>query len=310
MNIKQNVTEIIGHTPIMRLGKYMEKSGIEDACIYAKLEFLNPGGSTKDRAALSMLEEAEKKGVITKGATIIESTSGNTGIGLALVAAAKGYRVIITLPESMSIERRKMLKAYGAELVLTDEVLGMAGAVEKAEELHKEIPGSMILGQFVNPDNALAHYTTTGPEIYEDMDGKVDVFIATVGTGGTITGIGRYLKEKNPNIHIVCVEPAASPLLSKGVAGPHKIQGIGANFVPEILDKNIYDEIITVEDNDAFTEGRLLGTSEGVLCGISSGAALMAAKEIAQRAEYAGKNIVVLLPDSGDRYMSTPLYSE
>lgn len=309
-DIKESALELIGNTPILKLNNYVKKSGIEGAVILAKLEYLNPAGSVKDRIALRMIEDAEKSGVLKPGATIIEPTSGNTGIGIASVAAAKGYKAILTLPETMSVERRNLLKAYGAELVLTDGTKGMKGAIAKAEELHNSIPGSVILGQFVNPSNPKAHRETTGPEIWKQTDGKVDIFVAGVGTGGTISGIGGYLKEKNPAVKIVAVEPATSPVLSKGVAGPHKIQGIGAGFVPDTLDTKIYDEIIPIENEDAFAEGRIFARSEGILVGISSGAALKAAKILAARPENKGKTIVALLPDSGDRYLSTALFAE
>jgi len=308
--IKESSLELIGGTPLLRLNRYCEKSGIDGATILAKLEYLNPAGSVKDRVALAMIEDAEKKGILKAGATIIEPTSGNTGIGLALVAAAKGYRAILTLPDTMSVERRNLLKAYGAELVLTDGAKGMTGAIEKAEELKEEIEGAVILGQFVNPANAAAHKATTGPEIWEQTDGKIDIFVAGVGTGGTITGVGEYLKEKNPDIKVVAVEPASSPVLSKGTAGAHMIQGIGAGFIPEVLNTEVYDEIITIENEDAFAEGRQFAISEGVLVGISSGAALKAATMLALRPENKEKTIVVLLPDSGDRYLSTPLFNE
>lgn len=309
-DIKESALELIGNTPILKLNNYVKKSGIEGAVILAKLEYLNPAGSVKDRIALRMIEDAEKSGVLKPGATIIEPTSGNTGIGIASVAAAKGYKAILTLPETMSVERRNLLKAYGAELVLTDGTKGMKGAIAKAEELHNSIPGSVILGQFVNPSNPKAHRETTGPEIWKQTDGKVDIFVAGVGTGGTISGIGGYLKEKNPAVKIVAVEPATSPVLSKGVAGPHKIQGIGAGFVPDTLDTKIYDEIIPIENEDAFAEGKIFARSEGILVGISSGAALKAAKILAVRPENKGKTIVALLPDSGDRYLSTALFAE
>lgn len=309
-DIKESALELIGNTPILKLNNYVKKSGIEGAVILAKLEYLNPAGSVKDRIALRMIEDAEKSGVLKPGATIIEPTSGNTGIGIASVAAAKGYKAILTLPETMSVERRNLLKAYGAELVLTDGTKGMKGAIAKAEELHNSIPGSVILGQFVNPSNPKAHRETTGPEIWKQTDGKVDIFVAGVGTGGTISGIGGYLKEKNPAVKIVAVEPATSPVLSKGVAGPHKIQGIGAGFVPDTLDTKIYDEIIPIENEDAFAEGKIFARSEGILVGISSGAALKAAKILAERPENKGKTIVALLPDSGDRYLSTALFAE
>lgn len=307
--IKESALELIGGTPILKLNGYAKKAGITDATILAKLEYLNPAGSVKDRVALAMIEDAEKKGILKEGATIIEPTSGNTGIGLAAVAAAKGYKAILTLPDTMSEERRNLLKAYGAKLVLTEGAKGMKGAIAKAEELNEEIPGSVILGQFVNPANPAAHKAATGPEIWEQTDGKVDIFVAGVGTGGTITGVGEYLKEKNPDIRIVAVEPASSPVLSKGTAGPHGIQGIGAGFVPEVLNTKIYDEVIPVENEDAFAEGRAFAVSEGILVGISSGAALKAAGIVAARPENKGKTIVVLLPDSGDRYLSTALFA-
>ena len=309
-DIKESALELIGNTPILKLNNYVKKSGLDGAVILAKLEYLNPAGSVKDRIALRMIEDAEKSGVLKPGATIIEPTSGNTGIGIASVAAAKGYKAILTLPETMSVERRNLLKAYGAELVLTDGTKGMKGAIAKAEELHNSIPGSVLLGQFVNPSNPKAHRETTGPEIWKQTDGKVDIFVAGVGTGGTISGIGGYLKEKNPAVKIVAVEPATSPVLSKGVAGPHKIQGIGAGFVPDTLDTKIYDEIIPIENEDAFAEGKIFARSEGILVGISSGAALKAAKILAARPENKGKTIVALLPDSGDRYLSTALFAE
>ena len=309
-DIKQSAAELIGKTPLLQLNGYSKASGIKDATILAKLEYLNPAGSVKDRIALAMIEDAEAKGILKPGATIIEPTSGNTGIGLASVAAAKGYKAVLTLPETMSVERRNLLKAYGAELVLTEGAKGMKGAIAKAEELQKSTPGSIILGQFVNPANPAAHKKTTGPEIWEQTDGKVDIFVAGVGTGGTLTGVGEYLKSKNPNVKIVAVEPATSPVLSKGEAGPHKIQGIGAGFVPDVLNTKIYDEIIAVENDDAFAEGRAFARSEGILVGISSGAALKGAKLLAERPENKGKVIVALLPDSGDRYLSTPLFSD
>ncbi|MDE5619705.1 MAG: cysteine synthase A [Ruminococcus sp.] len=307
--IKESALELIGSTPILKLNGYSKKAGVTNATILAKLEYLNPAGSVKDRIALAMIEDAEKKGILKEGATIIEPTSGNTGIGLAAVAAAKGYRAILTLPDTMSVERRNLLKAYGAELVLTEGAKGMKGAIAKAEELTKEIDGAVILGQFVNPANPAAHKATTGPEIWEQTDGKVDIFVAGIGTGGTITGVGEYLKSKNPNIKIVAVEPATSPVLSKGTAGAHKIQGIGAGFVPDTLNTEIYDEVIAIENDDAFAEGKAFAVSEGILVGISSGAALKAASVLAKRPENAGKTIVVLLPDSGDRYLSTALFS-
>jgi len=309
-DIKESAIELIGGTPILKLNNYSKVAGVEHATILAKLEYLNPAGSVKDRAALYMIRDAEEKGILKPGATIIEPTSGNTGIGLAAVAVARGYKAILTLPESMSVERRTMLAAYGAELVLTDGVKGMKGAIEKAEELKNNIPGAIILGQFDNPANVAAHLETTGPEIWEQTDGKIDIFVAGVGTGGTITGVGEYLKSKNPDIKIVAMEPADSPVLSGGQPGPHKIQGIGANFVPQILNTEIYDEIITIENEDAFVEGRAFAQSEGILVGISSGAALKAATILAKRPENAGKNIVVLLPDSGDRYLSTPMFNK
>lgn len=295
--------ELIGNTPIMRAERYTAEKNI-----FVKLEYLNPTGSAKDRAALVMIEDAEEKNILKAGATIIEPTSGNTGIGLAAVAAVKGYRVILTLPETMSMERRTLLKAYGAELVLTDGIKGMQGAIEKAEELQKEIPGSVILGQFDNVANARAHYEMTGPEIWNQMEGNIDVFVATVGTGGTLTGTAKYLKEKNPGIHVVAVEPAGSPVLSEGRAGSHGIQGIGAGFVPQILDTTIYDEVITVTEEESYEEARCFARTEGVLVGISSGAALKAAKKVTEDSRFRDKNIVVLLPDSGDRYLSTPLF--
>ena len=309
-DIKQNALDLIGNTPLLQLNGYSKKAGISEATILAKLEYLNPAGSVKDRVALAMIEDAEKKGLLKPGATIIEPTSGNTGIGLAAVAAAKGYKAILTLPDTMSVERRNLLKAYGAQIVLTEGAKGMKGAIAKAEELHNSTPGSFIPGQFVNPANPAVHKRTTGPEIWKQTDGKVDIFVAGIGTGGTITGVGEYLKEQNPNIKIVAVEPATSPVLSKGEAGPHKIQGIGAGFIPDVLNTKIYDEIITVENEDAFVEGRAFAQSEGILVGISSGAALKAARTLAERAENKGKTIVVLLPDSGDRYLSTPLFSD
>ncbi len=308
--IYESALELIGSTPILKLNGYSKKAGITNATLLAKLEYLNPAGSVKDRIALAMIEDAEKKGRIKKGATIIEPTSGNTGIGLAAVAAAKGYRAILTLPDTMSVERRNLLKAYGAELVLTEGAKGMKGAIAKAEELKSEIEGSVILGQFVNPANPAVHKATTGPEIWEQTDGKVDIFVAGVGTGGTITGVGEYLKEQNPDVKVVAVEPATSAVLSTGQAGAHKIQGIGAGFVPEVLNTSVYDEIIAIENEDAFAEGKAFAISEGILVGISSGAALKAASILASRPENAGKNIVVLLPDSGDRYLSTPLFAD
>lgn len=307
--IVESSVELIGGTPILKASRYAAKANVTDATIYAKLEYLNPAGSVKDRIAQAMIEDAEKKGILQPGATIIEPTSGNTGIGLAAVAAAKGYQAIFTLPDTMSVERRNLLKAYGAKLELTEGAKGMKGAIAKAEELKESIPGSVILGQFVNPANPAVHKATTGPEIWNQTEGKVDIFVAGVGTGGTITGVGEYLKEKNPEIKVVAVEPAGSPVLSKGTPGAHKIQGIGAGFVPEVLNTKVYDEVITIENEDAFAEGKAFAVSEGVLVGISSGAALKAATILANRPENKGKNIVVLLPDSGDRYLSTPLFS-
>ena len=309
-DIKENAAELIGGTPLLRASRYAKKAGATEAVILAKLEYLNPAGSVKDRIALAMITDAEESGKLKPGATIIEPTSGNTGIGLASVAAAKGYRAILTLPDTMSVERRNLLKAYGAELVLTEGAKGMKGAIAKAEELQQEIEGSIILGQFINPANPEIHRRTTGPEIWQQTDGKVDIFVAGVGTGGTITGVGEYLKAQNPDVKIVAVEPAGSPVLSKGTSGAHKIQGIGAGFVPEVLNTSVYDEIIPIENEDTFAEGRAFATSEGVLVGISSGAALKAATILAKRPENKGKNIVVLLPDSGDRYLSTPLFQE
>lgn len=308
-NIKKSAAELIGHTPLLEVVNYEEKNHIKDATILVKLEYLNPAGSVKDRIALHMIEVAEKEGKLKPGGTIIEPTSGNTGIGLAAVAAAKGYRAVLTLPETMSVERRKLLQAYGAELVLTDGAKGMKGAIAKAEELQASTPGSVILGQFENPANPAIHKATTGPEIWEDTAGKVDIFVAGVGTGGTVTGVGSYLKEKNPSVKVVAVEPESSPVLSGGQPGAHKIQGIGAGFVPKVLDTNVYDEIIKVSNEDAFAAGRAIAVQEGVLVGISSGAALHAAAELARRPENKGKVIVALLPDSGDRYLSTPLFS-
>lgn len=307
--IKESAAELIGGTPILKLNRYAEKAGIKDVTVLAKLEYLNPAGSVKDRIALAMIEDAEKKGLLQPGATIIEPTSGNTGIGLAAVAAAKGYKAVLTLPDTMSVERRNLLKAYGAELVLTEGAKGMKGAIAKADELKESIPGSIILGQFVNPANPEVHKATTGPEIWEQTDGKVDIFVAGVGTGGTITGVGEYLKSQNPDVKVVAVEPASSPVLSEGTPGPHKIQGIGAGFVPEVLDTKVYDEVIAIENDDAFAEGRAFAVSEGILVGISSGAALKAAAILAARPENKGKTIVALLPDSGDRYLSTALFN-
>ena len=304
-----SITQLIGGTPLVELTNYEAENKLE-AKILAKLEYFNPAGSVKDRIAKAMLDDAEARGLLKPGATIIEPTSGNTGIGLASVAAARGYKIILTMPETMSVERRNLLKAYGAELVLTDGAKGMKGAIEKANELAAATPGSFIPGQFTNPANPAVHRATTGPEIWADTDGKVDIFVAGVGTGGTLTGVGEYLKAQNPNVKIVAVEPAGSPVLSKGVAGPHKIQGIGAGFVPDTLNTNIYDEIIPVENDDAFKTGRAIARKEGVLIGISSGAAVYAATVLAQRPENKGKTIVALLPDTGDRYLSTPLFSE
>ncbi len=308
--IYSKATELIGHTPLLKVENYMREKGIEDADILVKLEYLNPAGSVKDRIALSMVEDAEKKGILKPGATIIEPTSGNTGIGLASVAAAKGYRTILTLPDTMSVERRNLLKAYGAELVLTEGAKGMKGAIAKAEELRQEIPGAVILGQFDNAANPAAHAAATGPEIWEDTDGQVDIFVAGVGTGGTITGVGTYLKSKNPKVQIVAVEPSDSPVLSGGKPGPHKLQGIGAGFVPSILNTQVYDEIFTVTTDQAFSTGREIARREGVLVGITSGAALYAASQLALRPQNKGKTIVVLLPDSGDRYLSTAMFAE
>ena len=307
-DIKNSAVELIGNTPILKLNRYTEAVGVKDATILAKLEYLNPAGSVKDRVALAMIQDAEKKDLLKEGATIIEPTSGNTGIGLAAVATARGYRTIITLPDTMSVERRNLLKAYGAELVLTEGAKGMKGAIEKAKELAETIPNSFIPGQFTNAANPKAHFETTGPEIYSDTDGQLNIFVAGVGTGGTITGVGEYLKSKDPSIKVVAVEPEGSPVLSKGVSGAHKIQGIGAGFVPEVLNTAIYDEIIPVKNEDAFAFGAEMGKTEGVLVGISSGAALWAAVELAKREENAGKIIVVLFPDTGDRYLSTPMF--
>ncbi len=309
MKIYQNATELIGKTPLLELTHIEKALGLK-ARILAKLEYFNPAGSVKDRIAKAMIEDAEKSGKLKPDSVIIEPTSGNTGIGLASVATARGYRVILTMPETMSVERRQLMKAYGAELVLTEGAKGMKGAIAKAEELAAEIPNSFIPGQFVNPANPQAHRETTGPEIYEDTDGEVDIFVAGVGTGGTVTGVGEYLKSKKPNVKVVAVEPFSSAVLSTGVAGPHKIQGIGAGFVPDVLNTKVYDEIITVQNEDAFATGKLIGKSEGVLVGISSGAATAAAIELAKRPENEGKTIVVLLPDTGDRYLSTPLFAD
>ncbi|MBQ7109391.1 MAG: cysteine synthase A [Clostridia bacterium] len=309
MNIYKNVTDLIGKTPIIELKK-VENNVSAKAAILAKLECFNPAGSAKDRVAASMIEDAEKRGILKKGSVIIEPTSGNTGIGLAAVAAAKGYRVILTMPDSMSIERQNLLKAYGAQIVLTEGAKGMKGAIEEAEALKRKIDGSIIPGQFVNEMNPIAHYRTTGPEIWEDTDGKIDIFVAGIGTGGTISGVGKFLKEKNPDIKIVGIEPEDSPLISKGIAGPHGIQGIGANFVPDILDTEVIDEIITVTSEDAYKYGRMLAREEGILVGISSGAAVYGAAELAKRIENKGKVIVALLPDTGERYLSTPMFCE
>ena len=308
MKTYNNITELVGKTPLLRLTNYIRENSLE-ADIYGKLEYFNPAGSVKDRIAKAMIEDAEAKGLLHPDSVIIEPTSGNTGIGLAAVAASKGYRVILTMPETMSVERRNLLKAYGAQLVLTEGPKGMKGAIAKADELAKETPHSFIPSQFTNPANPAAHFATTGPEIWEDTDGKVDIFVAGVGTGGTISGVGEFLKSKNPNIKVIAVEPATSPVLSKGVSGPHKIQGIGAGFVPETLDTKIYDEIIPVENEDAFRTGAAIARREGVLVGISSGAAVWAATELAKRPENKGKLIVVLLPDTGDRYLSTPMFA-
>ncbi len=308
MKIYQGITELIGSTPLVALEKYGKKKGLS-ASLLAKMEYFNPAGSVKDRIAYAMIDEAERSGKLKAGSVIIEPTSGNTGIGLAAVAAYKGYKVILTMPETMSVERRSLLKAYGAEIVLTEGAKGMKGAIEKAEELAENTPGSFIPGQFTNPENPEAHKKTTGPELWNDTDGRVDIFVAGVGTGGTLTGTGEYLKSKNPDIKVVAVEPSGSPVLSKGTAGAHKLQGIGAGFVPDILNTSIWDEIITVDDDDAFAAGAELAKTEGFLVGISSGAALYAAAELAKRPENKGKNIVVLLPDTGDRYLSTPMFS-
>ena len=308
-HIYTSADQLIGRTPLLELTHLEKKYGLK-ARILAKLEYLNPAGSVKDRIARAMIDDAEARGLLHEGSVIIEPTSGNTGIGLASVAAARGYRVIIVMPETMSVERRQLMKAYGAELVLTEGAKGMKGAIAKADELAKEIPNSFIPGQFVNPANPAVHKATTGPEIWEDTDGKVDIFVAGVGTGGTVTGTGEYLKSQNPNVKVVAVEPASSPVLSKGVAGSHKIQGIGAGFVPDVLDTKVYDEIIPVENEDAFATGKLIGKKEGVLVGISSGAAVWAAIQLAKRPENKGKTIVALLPDTGDRYLSTPLFAD
>ena len=307
-DFKRSALELIGNTPLLQAVNFGKKCGLV-ANLFLKLEYLNPAGSVKDRAALYMIEDAEKKGILKPPATIIEPTSGNTGIGLASIGAMKGYKVILTMPETMSVERRMLLAAYGAEIILTEGAKGMAGAIEKAEELKQSIPDSVILGQFTNPANVQAHYETTGPEIWADLDGKIDMFVAGVGTGGTVTGTGKFLKSKDSSIQIVAVEPDASPLLSGGKAGGHGIQGIGANFNPEILDQNVYDKVVRAKEQDAYQAARLLAETEGILVGISSGAALWAASEEARKPEYAGKNIVVLLPDTGDRYLSTPLFA-
>lgn len=309
MKVFTSADQLIGKTPLLELTHIEREEGLK-AKIFAKLEYFNPAGSVKDRIAKSMIDDAERRGILNKDSVIIEPTSGNTGIGLASVAAARGYRIIIVMPETMSVERRQLMAAYGAELVLTEGSKGMKGAIARAQELAAQIPGAFIPGQFVNPANPRVHYETTGPEIYEDTDGKVDAFVAGVGTGGTITGVGRYLKEKNPAVHVVAVEPATSPVLSTGVSGAHKIQGIGAGFVPDVLDTRVYDEIIPVENEAAFAAGKRVGRAEGVLVGISSGAAVHAAITLAKRPEFEGKNIVVLLPDTGDRYLSTSLFSE
>ena len=308
-NIHTSAGQLIGKTPLLELVHIEKEEGLE-AKVLGKLEYFNPAGSVKDRIAKAMIDDAEQKGLLKPGSVIIEPTSGNTGIGLASVAAARGYRIIIVMPETMSVERRQLMKAYGAELVLTEGAKGMKGAIAKADELAKEIPGGFIPGQFVNPANPAVHKATTGPEIWEDTDGKVDIFVAGVGTGGTVTGVGEYLKSQNPNVKVVAVEPASSPVLSKGTAGSHKIQGIGAGFVPDVLDTKIYDEVIAVENDDAFATGKLIGKKEGVLVGISSGAAVWAAIQLAKRPENKGKTIVALLPDTGDRYLSTPLFAD
>ena len=307
--IFESVTELIGGTPLLEAKQYAKKRNIT-AKLITKLEYFNPAGSVKDRIALAMIEDAEAKGLLKEGSVIIEPTSGNTGIGLASIATAKGYKIILTMPETMSVERRNLLKAYGAELVLTEGAKGMKGAIAKADEIAAQTPGAFIPGQFVNPANPEVHRKTTGPEIWQDTDGTVDVFVAGIGTGGTISGVGAYLKSQNPNIKVIAVEPASSPVLSQGTSGPHKIQGIGAGFIPETLDTKIYDEIVTVQNEDAFAAGRLFAQTEGILVGISSGAALFAAEQIAKKPEYEGKNIVVLLPDTGDRYLSTPLFTD
>ncbi len=309
MKTYERITDLIGKTPLLKLTNYIRENGLE-ADVYGKLEYFNPAGSVKDRIAKAMIDDAEAKGLLKPGAVIIEPTSGNTGIGLAAVAASRGYKIILTMPETMSVERRNLLKAYGAQVVLTEGAKGMKGAIEKAEELAKETPGSFIPSQFTNAANPAIHRATTGPEIWEDTDGKVDIFVAGVGTGGTVSGVGEFLKSKNPNVKVVAVEPASSPVLSKGTAGPHKIQGIGAGFVPKTLNTEIYDEIITVENEDAFATGKALAAKEGLLVGISSGAAVFAAAQLAKRPENKGKVIVALLPDTGERYLSTPMFSE
>ena len=309
MNIYRSLDQLVGSTPLLEVAGFAKAAGL-NATVLAKLECCNPAGSAKDRVALQMIRDAEAQGLLAPGGTIIEPTSGNTGIGLAAMGIARGYRVILTMPDSMSAERRALLAAYGAELVLTPGAQGMSGAIEKAEELSRSLPGSWVAGQFDNPSNPKAHYLTTGPEIWRDTDGHVDIFVAGVGTGGTLTGVGRYLKEKDPSVKVVAVEPAASPLLSGGQAAPHGLQGIGANFVPAVLDRDLIDEVVTVTEGDAYASARAFGRTEGVLVGISSGAALWAAKEIARRPENGGKTVVVLLPDSGERYLSTPLFSE
>lgn len=309
MKVYEQITDLIGKTPLVKLKNYSAARNLE-ADVIAKVEFFNPAGSVKDRIAKAMIDDAEKKGLLKPGAVIIEPTSGNTGIGLSSVAAARGYKVILTMPETMSVERRNLLKAYGAQVVLTDGAQGMKGAIAKAEELAAETPGSFIPGQFTNPANPTAHFNTTGPEIWEDLDGKVDIFVAGVGTGGTLSGVGKYLKSKNPEVKIVAVEPETSPVLSKGTAGPHKIQGIGAGFVPDTLDTEIYDEILPVSNEDAFATGKAIAREDGLLVGISSGAAVFAATKLAERPENKGKTIVVLLPDTGERYLSTPMFSE
>ena len=309
MKVYNSVTEIVGNTPILKLNRIIAKENLSFH-LFGKMEMMNPAGSAKDRVGLAMIRDAEKKGLLMPGGTIIEPTSGNTGIGLAMAADALGYKVILTMPETMSVERRNLLKAYDAELVLTEGAKGMQGAVEKAEELHKEIPGSIIAGQFYNPANPEIHYETTGPEIYDALDSKVDIFVAGIGTGGTLSGVGRYLKEQNPNIRIVGVEPAGSPLISQGHAGPHDLQGIGANFIPENLDRNVFDEIVTVENEEAYEMGRKMASEEGVLVGISAGAAVCAAVKVGERPENHGKNVVALLPDTGERYLSTKMFEE